>query len=139
MKYYIAYGSNLSVEQMAVRCPDATVVGPAVLKNWKLAFCTYATIERRTGSSVPVVVWQISAADEAALDRYEGYPNFYKKRIVPVVVDGRELDAMVYVMCHQPRIAKHQRPWKFYEDVVRDGYRHFGLDESVIDRALSEC
>ena len=29
-KYYIAYGSNLSVEQMAVRCPDARVVGNAL-------------------------------------------------------------------------------------------------------------
>lgn len=26
-KYYIAYGSNLSVEQMAQRCPDARIVG----------------------------------------------------------------------------------------------------------------
>jgi len=26
-KYYIAYGSNLSVAQMAHRCPDAKVVG----------------------------------------------------------------------------------------------------------------
>ncbi len=27
MKYYIAYGSNLSVEQMAHRCPDARIAG----------------------------------------------------------------------------------------------------------------
>lgn len=26
-KYYIAYGSNLSVEQMAYRCPDAKIAG----------------------------------------------------------------------------------------------------------------
>ena len=30
-KYYIAYGSNLSVEQMADRCPDAKIAGQAVL------------------------------------------------------------------------------------------------------------
>ena len=30
-RYYIAYGSNLSVEQMAQRCPDAKVVGLAAL------------------------------------------------------------------------------------------------------------
>lgn len=30
-KYYIAYGSNLSVEQMAYRCPDAKIAGQAVL------------------------------------------------------------------------------------------------------------
>ena len=37
-KYYIAYGSNLSVEQMAQRCPDARIVGQAVLEDWELAF-----------------------------------------------------------------------------------------------------
>ena len=37
-KLYIAYGSNLSVEQMAVRCPDAEIMGKAVLKDWTLRF-----------------------------------------------------------------------------------------------------
>ena len=35
-KYYIAYGSNLSVEQMAYRCPDAKIAGQAVLAGWEL-------------------------------------------------------------------------------------------------------
>ena len=33
-KYYIAYGSNLSRQQMAQRCPGAKIVGSAVLKGW---------------------------------------------------------------------------------------------------------
>ncbi len=28
-KLYFAYGSNINLEQMAFRCPEATVVGPA--------------------------------------------------------------------------------------------------------------
>ena len=32
-RYYIAYGSNLSVEQMAIRCPDAKIAGMAALKD----------------------------------------------------------------------------------------------------------
>ena len=43
-KYYIAYGSNLSVEQMAQRCPDARIVGQAVLEDWELAFHGCATM-----------------------------------------------------------------------------------------------
>ena len=35
-KYYIAYGSNLSVEQMAVWCPDARVAGNTRLYGWQL-------------------------------------------------------------------------------------------------------
>ena len=36
--YYFAYGSNINLNQMAVRCPDAKVVEPAVLENYELLF-----------------------------------------------------------------------------------------------------
>ena len=32
-KYYIAYGSNLNVEQMRYRCPDAKIVGTSVIPD----------------------------------------------------------------------------------------------------------
>lgn len=35
---YFAYGSNINLNQMAVRCPDAQVVEPAVLENYELLF-----------------------------------------------------------------------------------------------------
>ena len=41
-KFYIAYGSNLSVEQMAHKCPDAKVVGMAAITGWKLVFRVHA-------------------------------------------------------------------------------------------------
>ena len=31
-RYYIAYGSNLNVQQMQMRCPHAKVVGTAILE-----------------------------------------------------------------------------------------------------------
>ena len=37
-KYYIAYGSNLNLEQIARRCPTAKVVGSTTLKNYRLMF-----------------------------------------------------------------------------------------------------
>lgn len=36
---YFAYGSNLDLEQMAQRCPDAEIVGPVRLENYELRFC----------------------------------------------------------------------------------------------------
>ena len=33
-RYYIDYGSNLNVEQMAIRCPHATILGTSELKGW---------------------------------------------------------------------------------------------------------
>ena len=32
-KYYIAYGSNLDVDQMLGRCPDAIEIGSDVIKD----------------------------------------------------------------------------------------------------------
>ena len=37
-RLYIAYGSNLNLEQMKHRCPTAEVVGVAELRNWRLWF-----------------------------------------------------------------------------------------------------
>ena len=53
-KYYIAYGSNLSVEQMAYRCPDAKIAGQAVLAGWELLFrgCATEPEEEHAGSGV---------------------------------------------------------------------------------------
>ena len=51
-KLYIAYGSNLNLEQMAHRCPTAKVAGTAMLHNWRLAFYSVATVERYRGGGL---------------------------------------------------------------------------------------
>ena len=37
-RYYIAYGSNLNVRQMRMRCPSARIIGTSVLKDYELLF-----------------------------------------------------------------------------------------------------
>ena len=37
-RLYIAYGSNLNLEQMKHRCPTAEVVGKSTLHGWRLRF-----------------------------------------------------------------------------------------------------
>ena len=64
-RYYIAYGSNLNVPQMRMRCPHATILGTANLKGWELLFKgsktgSYLTIEEREGGTVPVVIWEVN-------------------------------------------------------------------------------
>lgn len=34
-RYYIAYGSNLNVQQMRMRCPSARIIGTSVLEDHK--------------------------------------------------------------------------------------------------------
>ena len=35
-KYYLAYGSNLNLRQMVLRCPTAKAMGTAVIKDYEL-------------------------------------------------------------------------------------------------------
>ena len=77
--YYIAYGSNINLEQMKYRCPNSKVIGKGIVKYWKLYFNLHADI-RYTGNEgdvVPVLIWDIADEDWTALDRYEGYPKYY--------------------------------------------------------------
>ena len=102
-RLYIAYGSNLNLEQMAHRCPTAEAVGTAVLRNWQLRFRggghgAVATIERSKGSRVPVLIWRLQPQDELVLDHYEGFPFLYRKETLRLTVNGRRVYAMVYIM-----------------------------------------
>ena len=132
-KYYLAYGSNLNKEQMAVRCPDAEAVGTARIRDYELLFKgsrtgAYLTIEPKKGKSVPVGVWKVTEEDERKLDFYEGYPNFYYKKELPVVVkrDGKnELkNCFIYIM-HENR--KKGVPTSWYVNVCIQGYYDFGF------------
>lgn len=141
-KYYIAYGSNLSVEQMAHRCPDAEIAGMAALKDWKLCFKIHADIEPCKGRVVPVLVWEISGRDERNLDLYEGYPSYYVKKELEITVtdfegkNPRNVTAMVYVMTqgHSLRI-----PMKGYYGVLAEGYERFGFNSHLLELALKEA
>lgn len=144
-KYYLAYGSNLSVTQMAQRCPDAVYVGTAELKDYQLFFKgsqtgSYLTVEPKKGSTVPVLVWRISERDERSLDRYEGYPAFYYKKTLEVEVHslmgGKAVgsrEALIYIM-HEERPLGC--PTRRYYDVCLEGYQRFGFETAVLEKAL---
>ena len=143
-RYYIAYGSNLNVEQMAFRCPDARPVGTAVLENHTLFFRGsksgfYLTIEPKIGGKVPVAVWAVTAADEAALDRYEGCPNFYYKADFTLDVtplgggESRRMECFAYIMNEGRPIGI---PSDYYLQTCIEGYKYFGFDKRKLLRAV---
>ena len=136
--YYIAYGSNMDVEQMRHRCPTAELVGRAKLVGWQLLFKgsrtgSYATIEEAVGYTVPVLVWTILAQDERNLDWYEGFPHFYYKRSLNVRVKGKLVRAMVYIM-HEER--QCGTPSAAYYSVIERAYDRFGFDKAILKQAL---
>ncbi len=141
-RYYIAYGSNMSEEQMAFRTPDATILGTGMLEGWELRFCRYATIVPKVGARTPILVWEISPEDEERLDAYEGYPSFYYKKDLEVDVTplngGKPIrvTAMVYIMDEKYPLA---RPYPPYYQGIEDAYDAFDLPKAILEDALRQC
>ena len=146
-RYYIAYGSNLNIPQMRVRCPRAKIAGTAVLSGWELLFKgsksgSYLTIEECEGGTVPVVIWEVTEPDEAALDRYEGFPTFYYKRDISVRYKGiltgrrRTVNAFAYIM-HEDRPVGI--PSLSYMRTCLDGYDAFRFDRKTLIGAYYKC
>ena len=133
---YFAYGSNINLGQMEYRCPDACVVGPVALENYELLFRRggFATIAPKEGGKVHGLLWSLTPACEQSLDRYEGYPRFYDKRMVTVRDGlGRSLSAMVYIM--DERFREPMLPTDSYYNGILEGYRQNGLPVTVLKQA----
>lgn len=129
-KYYLAYGSNLNIQQMKYRCPDAKPIGTAWIHGYQLMFKgsktgSYLTIEKAENSKVPVAVWEVSETDERRLDAYEGFPTFYYKTEMTVTVKHRKIKAFVYIM-HEDR--KLAIPSSAYVRTCVQGYRDFDFE-----------
>ena len=134
----IAYGSSLNRKQMAMRCPTARLLGVSVLKSYRLLFrgshaAALANIEPMKGYSVPVLVWEITPADEAALDQYEGFPYLYEKQSVCIRLDGKLVSAMVYTMIGDHPLGK---PSAFYYSSILEGYQNAGFDTGILKAAV---
>lgn len=141
---YIAYGSNLNLEQMSYRCPTAEVAGTAQLQGYEMLFRggsvrggrgAVATVEPKEDASVPVLLWNIREKDEQALDRYEGYPHFYRKEQMEVELNGQSVSAMVYVMNPGHELGL---PGSGYYQTIAEGYESAGFDLAVLDAAMEE-
>ena len=103
--YYFAYGSNMVANQMAARCPDASVIGVACLKGYR-----FRINSRRVGTVIPDqthqvygLLWDITPKDLLALDRYEDVKAglYEKANVVVEPLSGRQVAALIYLATDQ--------------------------------------
>ncbi len=133
---YFAYGSNMSVRQMATRCPEAVVVGPALLHDYvfRINLHGVATVVPSPESVIYGVAWEISDRDLANLDRYEGVPSFYVRESTFVEVKGEVLPALIYLAVDSmPGV-----PREVYLEGIVAAAREHGLPQEYVEelRAL---
>lgn len=143
--YYFAYGSNMNLDQMQFRCPDATVVENVRLEGYRLAFCGkrpgngVATILPEENSHVDGVLWKITPKCEKSLDYYEGYPHLYGKEIISVHnTEGVERKVMVYTM-NAPYKDHVCMPSSFYLKGILIGCRQNKVSLNHIHEAVQDA
>lgn len=140
-KIYGAYGSNMNLEQMAHRCSKAKAIGIGEVINYKLTFRGMnngvANIEKSHGRTVPIVLWEITAQCEKALDLYEGYPKLYVKQNIEVITEEGLVTAMVYVMAKDYEKLP-ATPTEYYLNIIWAGYKANKLPLRILREAVAE-
>lgn len=129
IKIYFAYGANMDLESMSWRCPRAVALGAYHVRDWRLEFNGHATVVPNPGSRVSGVLWAITHECEQSLDRYEGYPIYYKK----CVIQQPGFEFMMYQMNE----TAPSWPSDQYVDNMRQSYRKWELDLDEIESALA--
>ena len=139
-RLFAAYSAGVNRTEMAKHCPTAKLIGMTELKNYRLAFRgskagALATIEKAKGGSVPALMWETSLQDEAALDRWIGVPELYRKATIKVRRDGALVDALIYILIDgKPQ----NKPSAFYYSTLLEGYRAAGFDADILKAAVQE-
>jgi len=124
---------NTHPDQMAKRCPDATLIGVAYLNDYRLVFRNHADIEIQPGSIVSGVLWEVSDSDMIALDRLEGFPTYYLRQRVLVQTETEAYVAWVYSMADQDY---ELTPNQSYYDLCTAGYVAHGVPTAQLVEAL---
>ena len=88
-----------------------------------------------------MAVWETTDADEAALDRYEGFPTFYYKKEMVLPIVGirsgkvRQRKVYVYIMHEDRQLGV---PSYHYVETCLEGYRAFEFDDEILFHAIEK-
>jgi gamma-glutamylcyclotransferase len=142
----LAYGSNLDLAQMLVRCPSAVPTGRATLANHALVFGGYshrwgggvASLVRAPGASAEGVVFRVAKGDVEMLDRYEGVPFAYE-RVTRWVVDEHSARHRVQLYLQREEGFRRDAPGQRYFAVLWRAYALWGLDRKALIAATGEA
>jgi gamma-glutamylcyclotransferase len=128
--YYFAFGSNMDLKRMDDRKAGFTKTQRGILKDWKLVFnkinsqlrgAGFANIVPESNSFVEGIIFEVNEITIDVLDRYEGSPNAYHKKIIPVETnDNKSINCIVYIANHS-KTNNSLKPEKKYLDHLLKG------------------
>ena len=119
---------------MKRRCPQSKLVCKAVLKGYKLLFNKYSTswngsvadIMKSYYDDVWGLVYSVTFDDLKRLDKFEGYPRSYNRKLLTVFsADNRVIDDVwVYYISYK---YKDGVPTGEYLDIIKDAAYSFNF------------
>lgn len=133
--YMFAYGMNTNRASMKIRCPNAVYIGNGVLKNHRFDFRYHADVRPDFEYDVEGALWELDAKSLELIDRAEGYPVYYTRKIENIVANGKIIPAWVYKMVdlYEPL----RNPPDHYWTNVLLGYEDLGIDVVQLDNAIT--
>ena len=141
MPLYFAFGSNIDRAQMAQRCPGAEPVGLATLRDHRLVFRGPSrkrgggvlSVDPAPDEGVQGLLYEVTASHLAALDRYEGAPEWYERVTRQVhLAAGEARDAILYRL---PVHVRQMPPTQAYLAQVSAAFAAHDLDAEPLHTA----
>ena len=130
MLNYFAYGSNISIHRMLNERKINFINRKfATLKNHKLVFnkvsknnpnLGFANVTKCEGFNVEGALYELKESDFKVIDRFEGFPKHYYKKIVEVICDEQNLSSIIYI-ANPIMIRENIKPNKNYLNYILEG------------------
>jgi gamma-glutamylcyclotransferase (GGCT)/AIG2-like uncharacterized protein YtfP len=137
--YYFAYGSNLNRRQFFRRCPNARPQGRVTLPDYALVFRGVADIIKAPGRRVEGAMYRITPRCEMALDRYEGFPNLYRKEWFVAEIGKGSAAKVVEVMFYVMNDSYISPPSPFYLQTIEVGYSDWKIPAKSLREAVDHA
>jgi len=133
--YYFGYGSNLSKDQMAVRCPDSSYLTSGSLPgfSWFINSRGYASVKPNLNDIVLGEIFTLSDKDIELLDIYESVAErMYEKFIMSVKTQSGFIDCLVYIATDK----EIGQPQAEYIERINAGIRSANLPSDYIQKSI---
>ena len=134
-QYYFGYGSNLSKEQMAIRCPESKYYASGTLSgySWLINSRGYATIKPSDSDFVLGEIFTLSQQDVDYLDIYESVEEgMYLKSNLSVETSKGTIDCLVYIASDStPGIPQDE-----YIERINLGIKSANLPDDYVQKAI---
>ncbi len=133
--HYFGYGSNLSKDQMFVRCPDSSYFMSGNLSgySWFINTRGYASIKPNPDDFVLGEIFSLSDKDIELLDIFESVAEgMYEKFMMSVKTQSGAIDCLVYIATDN----ENGQPQAEYIERINAGIRSANLPSDYVQKSI---